>query len=139
MTQNKLTQASLLGLGGSLFLSVAGLGLNQLGVRSWLGSYGELFLHPLVIWLTFFIISGISLVEIPMMIYTIRTMAASNKPNTARLVILTTGLYVLFAAFYALPFLLLAEGGYLAMGFFLASMSFLRFGVGLVFLKDISL
>ena len=93
-----------------------------------------LFNNPLIAWLMFLMFGGISLIEIPVMIYGLRKILNSNKPSTVNIALLTNGVFVSFTVIYALPNLLLTNINLIWMGLVLTAFSFIRFGTSIIFL-----
>lgn len=93
-----------------------------------------LFPQPVVAWVMFVMFGAISLIEIPVMVYSLRKLSGSRKTGATRLALFANGAFVFFAAVYALPNLLLTGTGQIWMGLLLGGFSALRFGAGVVFL-----
>jgi len=79
------------------------------------------------------ILGGFSLVEIPLMVYTLRRLAIERHGNQGAVVGMNA-LYVAFAAVYGLPLLFLT--GDLAWSLALCSLAFVRFGSSLLFVRQ---
>jgi hypothetical protein len=79
------------------------------------------------------ILGGFSLVEIPLMVYTLRRLAIERSGNQ-QAVIAMNAFYVAFAAAYGLPILFLT--GELAWSLALCSLSFLRLVSSLLFVRQ---
>ncbi|MFQ5578520.1 MAG: hypothetical protein ACE5G8_16200, partial [Anaerolineae bacterium] len=92
--------------------------------------------HPLAAWGLFVFFGGIALIEIPVMVFGLRKLAAAQNTRAAAIAAAANGGFVFFAAVYALPNLLLTETRFLWLGLLLAGTSFLRFGAGLLFLPQ---
>jgi len=121
-----------------IFAAGIGLLLNPLTVvvgvvihHLWLPT---LFPQPIIAWALFILFSGISLLEIPVMIYGLRKMVEGAKPTTIKVALFTVGVFVSFAAIYALPNILLTDLKYLWMGVLLSSLSLIRFSAAIIFL-----
>jgi len=84
-------------------------------------------------WLLFLFFGAFALAEIPLMVFALRKMAREESPATRRVAVLLNGVFVFFAAVYALPNLLLAETRFVWLGLALAATAFLRFGASLLF------
>jgi hypothetical protein len=119
----------LAGIGGllaSLLLSV---------VSTWLVASGILkpiFPYRLVVILLVIVLAGFSLAEIPMMIFTMRRLAAEGSQNE-RVVIALNSLYVFFAAVYGVPVTLLT--GSVGWGLGLCALSVLRFATSVALVR----
>lgn len=105
-------------------------------LSTWLVCSG--ILHPpfpyrLVVILLVIVLGGFSLAEIPMMIFTMRRLAAERAENE-RLVVGLNALYVFFAAIYGVPVALLT--GYIGWGLGLCALSVLRFATSSILVRD---
>ena len=93
-------------------------------------------LGPLVtgwaMWLLLALVLTFSLGEIPLMLFGMRQMVVSTSGK--RLAVLTNIAFTLFAAVYAVPFLLLT--GRIGLGIVLAGLCFVRFACALWFVPD---
>ena len=86
--------------------------------------------YPIVHWAIFVFLGGISLAEMPLMIFTLRKLIADNVSPVVILLIVVA--FVFFAGVYALPNLLLTEK--LWMGITLSMLIFLRWILSVIFL-----
>ena len=79
-----------------------------------------------------------SVVEIPVMIYSMRRIAASPNPKAMYAALITNAGYTFFAAVYAAPFILLAGQSTveLTAGAMMGALSFVRFISSMVFLAN---
>ena len=77
--------------------------------------------------------AAFSLVEMPMMIYTMRRLVIERQKNRT-VVVFLNALYVFFAAVYAAPVIVLT--GSLGWGLFLAILSLARFVSSLLFIHE---
>jgi Co/Zn/Cd efflux system component len=82
-------------------------------------------------WTLFFFLAFFSLVEIPVMTFGLRRLAAGNNPKARILALFTNSGYVFFGAVYAAPFILLT--GRSGPGLALAALSAARFISTLLF------
>lgn len=118
------------GMAGAIFLS--GFALVVV-VSGWIPI---LITSPISVWTIFLFLLVFSLAEIPVMIYSLRRIAASGSTKAGYLVLLTNVGYTFFAGVYAAPFILLAGHSTLALaaGAFLGALTFVRFISTLIFL-----
>jgi hypothetical protein len=106
-------------------------------VASWLVTGGQVkppfppFL-PLTLVLVV-ILGGFSLIEVPLMVYTLRRLAIERRNNQG-VVVGMNALYVAFAVVYGLPLLFLT--GDAAWSFVLCSLSFVRLASSLLFVRQ---
>ena len=130
MTRTSLVASGLAGLAGAVVLTIACLLVVTSG---WFPIFIE---NPLVIWSLFLLLLFFSLAEIPVMVYSMRRIAASGNPKAKYLIWLTNTGYIFFAAVYAVPFILLAGSSFLllAAGALLGALSVIRFISTLIFL-----
>lgn len=130
MKTNRLLLANSLGLAAGIGLTLLCLWLND----PWIPT-----LLPGLIWVigSLVIFGGTAMLELPLMIYILRNMAANEKDAVRHLALLTSGAFVFFAAVYAVPNLLLADQTQLWAGLLISSTCFLRFACAQFFLKDL--
>lgn len=126
------TRAAISG-GAGLAAALLAAGGCLLARRAWPVA---LLSHPLAAWGLFVFFGGIALIEIPVMVFGLRKLAAAQNTRAAAIAAAANGGFVFFAAVYALPNLLLTETRFLWLGLLLAGTSFLRFGAGLLFLPQ---
>ena len=106
-------------------------------VASWLVTSGRVkppfppFL-PLTLVLVV-ILGGFSLVEVPLMVYTLRRLAIERRNNQG-VVVGMNALYVAFAVVYGLPLLFFT--GDAAWSFVLCSLAFVRLASSLIFVRQ---
>jgi len=79
------------------------------------------------------VLGSFSLAEMPMMIFTMRRLAAERAENE-RLVVGLNALYVFFAAIYGVPVTLLT--GYIGWGLGLCALSILRFATSSILVRE---
>jgi hypothetical protein len=126
MSRNNLILTGLVGLVGAVFLTALSLWIINQG---WLPI---LVTRPLYVWGLFLFLLAFSVVEIPVMLFGLRRIAASPNSRATSLVLLTNAGYIFFGAIYALPLILLT--GRLGMGVALAALAVIRFFSSLYFL-----
>lgn len=128
MSRSSIVLTGLIGLiGAGLLTAVAIL----LVLRDWLP---VLLTRPLYIWGLFLFLLLFSLAEIPVMVLGIRHIAGSVNPKAKYVVLLVNTSYPLFAAVYAVPFILLT--GRLIPGAALAALGLIRFITAVLFLPN---
>jgi hypothetical protein len=132
MVRGSILSSGLLGLAGAILLTAGCVA----GATS--GLIPVLLSDPLLVWGLYLFLLTISVLEIPLMIFTMQRMAASPNPRAGTLVWLTNVAYTFFAAVYAAPFILLAGASQLELGagIGLAALSLGRFISSLVFLRN---
>ena len=81
-----------------------------------------------------FMLVGISLAEIPLMIFAIRRLAGSSSGDNRRIAAILNGLYVLFAAIYAVPVSLLT--GNVLWTLVLSALCIVRFATSMAFVRE---
>ena len=130
MTRSGIIFSGVLGLIGAILLTGACVALMTSGLIP------VLLTGPLFVWGLFLFLLTLSVLEIPLMIFTMGRMATSANPRATYVVLLTNTAYTFFAAVYAAPFILLAGGSQLELwaGIGLASLSIVRFSSAMVFL-----
>jgi putative copper export protein len=89
--------------------------------------------YPAVTWLFALVFGGISLVEMPMMIFAMRRLLVERKSNYG-LVLGLNALFVFFAAVYGTPVLLFTAS--LAWGLTLCALGIARFVSSLLFVRE---
>ena len=89
--------------------------------------------YSTVTWLLALIFGGISLAEIPMMIFALRRLLVERKGNRS-VVLGLNALFVFFAAVYGAPVLLFT--GSLAWGLALCALGLVRFVSSLLFVRE---
>lgn len=128
MSQSSIVLTGLIGLiGAGLLTAVAIL----LVIRDWMP---VLLTQPFYVWGLFVFLLLFSLAEIPVMILGIRHIARSVNPKAKYIVLLVNTSYPLFAAVYAVPFILLT--GRLIPGAGLAALCLVRFLTAIIFLPN---
>jgi hypothetical protein len=120
--------------GSLLWSGLAGLVLDGLlaTVATWLVAGGLIrppLPQPLVVLLVVVILGGISLVEIPLMVFALRHLAA-DQPRNRRLLPGLNAVYVFFAGIYGTPVLLLT--GNLTWGWILCGLGLVRLATSLL-------
>ncbi|MCB0208285.1 MAG: hypothetical protein KDJ52_03080 [Anaerolineae bacterium] len=130
MTRANIIATGLMGLVGAIV--VIGMSLSIV-VSNWIPI---LLTRPIIIWTLFLVLLFFSVAEIPLMVYSMRRIAASTNPKAGYLVLLTNTGYTFFAGVYAAPFILLAGRSTLELvaGVLLGSLAFVRFISTLIFL-----
>ncbi len=86
--------------------------------------------YPIAHWATFVFFGGVSLIEMPLMIFTLRKLIADGVSSVVILLIVAA--FVFFASVYALPNLLLTKN--LWMGITLSTLILLRWILSVIFL-----
>ncbi len=132
MSRSGLIFSGLLGLAGAILLTAACVAVMVAGLIP------ALLNRPLLVWGLFLFLLTLSVLEIPLMVFTMRRMATSGNPRAETVVLLTNMAYTFFAAVYAAPFILLTGATQLELGagIALASLSLVRFISSLVFLRN---
>lgn len=132
MTRRSIFWTGLTGLAGAMLLTAASLFVMIQGLIP------AVLQRPLFVWGLFLFLLTFSVLEIPLMIFAMRRMAASPNPRARTVVLLTIAGYTFFAAVYALPFILLTGNSstQLTAGLLLASLSLVRFISAMVFLPN---
>ena len=130
MTRTNIITSGLLGLIGAIILVGGSLAIV---VSGWIPI---LITRPIIIWPFFLVLLLFSVAEIPLMVYSMRRIAASNNAKAVYLVLVTNTGYTFFAGVYAAPFILLAARSTLelAAGALLGVLAFVRFISTLIFL-----
>ena len=80
------------------------------------------------------VLAAISLTEIPLMVFAIRRLASSSSGNSVRIAAVMNGLFVLFAAVYAVPVSLLT--GNVAWTLVLSALCIIRFATSMAFVRE---
>lgn len=128
--RRKLILAGIGGLLASLLLAAG---------TSWIVISGTLSpplpYHPVTLLLVV-ILGGLSLAEIPVMVFTMRRLSSERQDNH-RIVVGLNSLYVFFAAVYGVPVSLLT--GNIGWGLALCALSVVRFATSLAFVQEFSL
>ena len=130
MTRTSLISTGLAGVVGAVLLT--GLAITIVA-SDWI----PIFITNLVIiWTIFLFLFILSVAEIPVMIFSLRRIAASDNPKAKYLILLTNVGYTFFAGVYAVPFILLAGKSTIELvaGAFLGALTLARFGSILIFL-----
>jgi len=132
MTRSSVVWTGLLGLFGGVLLTLL---CAAVMIQGWIP---VLISRPLFVWALFLFLVTLSVLEIPVMVFSMRRMADSPNPRAKYVVQVTNVAYVSFAAVYAAPFLLLTGASQLeiAAGLFLGSLCFVRFISSVVFLPN---
>ena len=128
MSRTSIVLSGLVGLIGAVMLTALCLLIMAQG---WLP---RLVTRPIFVWAIFLFLAFFSIVEIPLMIYGIRHVATGANPKARYLALLTNTGYVLFAAVYAAPFILLT--GELWFGAALAMLGVVRLIAAIIFLPQ---
>lgn len=128
MSRNSIILTSLIGLIGAVLVTALCIVVIRWNLIQPLVT-DTLYAWGLLLFLLFF-----SLAEIPVMIIGIRRINASANPKARYVALLVNAGYVLFAAVYAAPFILLT--GWLGTGTTLAALSIVRFASSLVYLPN---
>jgi hypothetical protein len=126
MTRISIALTGLVGLIGAVIVTVFCMYVT---IQEW---YPIIITNSLIVLVLFLFLALFSAVEIPVMIYGLRSIAASSNPRANTIVLITTGGYTFFAAVYAAPFILLT--GNLWAGAALAGLSLVRFISAVTFL-----
>ena len=80
------------------------------------------------------VLTAISLLEIPLMIFAIRRLASGSSGNNRRIAAVINGLFVLFAAVYAVPVSLLT--GNMVWTLILSALCIIRFATSMAFVRE---
>jgi predicted small integral membrane protein len=126
MTRTSIALTALVGLVGAVVITGFCI---YLVTQPW---YPTIITNSSVILVLFLFLAVFSVAEIPLMIYGLRSIAASANPRAGIIVLITTAGYTLFAAVYATPLILLTEN--LWAGVALAGLSLVRFISAVTFL-----
>jgi hypothetical protein len=132
MSRSNVITTGLVGVVGAIFLTAICLFLVS----------AEWITPPLSRWdyvlMLFLFLLFFSVLEIPMMVFSLRRMLASVNPKAKYVVMFTNAAYTFFAAVYAAPFILLAGDTTpkLIIGVGLSALSLVRFISTVVFLPD---
>ena len=133
MSRSNVIATGLVGVIGAIFLTAVCLFVIS----------ADLYTPPLSRWdyglMLFLFLLFFSLLEIPMMVFSLRRMLDSVNPKAKYVAMFTNGAYTFFAAVYAAPFILLAgdSTGKLVIGVGLSALCFVRFISTVVFLPDV--
>ena len=84
-------------------------------------------------WAVFAFLLALSLAEIPLMVYGLRKIVATDTPGLDWAVVATNGTFVAFAAVYGGAFILLT--GRIGWGLALCGLGLVRFGASLIFAR----
>jgi hypothetical protein len=128
MSRIDIILSGLVGLIGAVILTAL---CFLLMARGWMPI---LIARPVFVWGLFVFLAFFSVVEIPLMVFGIRRIAASANPKAQYMALLTNAGYVFFAAVYAAPFILLT--GRLWLGAALAILSVARLATAIIFLPQ---
>ncbi len=130
MSRFSLISTGLPGLIGSMLLTFTCIFVMAQGLIP------AIISRPLIVWGLFLFLLTFSVLEIPIMIFSMQKMIESVNPKAKYVVLLTNTAYTFFASVYAAPFILLTGQSSLeiAAGGALASLSIVRFITSLVFL-----
>ena len=126
MSRISIALTGLVGFIGAIVLTALCIAVM---VQGWIPA---LVTDPLLVWIIFLFLAFFSVVEIPVMIFGIRRLAASANPRAKYVALLTNAMYTFFAAVYAAPFILLT--GYLWAGAALAALSLARLISAIIFM-----
>ena len=126
MSRSSIWWTGLAGLVGAVGLTAVCL---FLATQKWSPA---LLAKPIYVWGLFLFLLFFSLVEIPVMIFSIRRIVASPNPKARYVALLITAGYPFFAAVYAAPFILLT--GRVVVGGAMAALAVVRFVSALLFL-----
>ena len=133
MSRSSVIATGLVGVTGAIFLTAVCLFVIS----------ADLYTPPLSRWdyglMLFLFLLFFSLLEIPLMVFSLRRMLDSVNPKAKYVAMFTNGAYTFFAAVYAVPFILLAgdSTGKLVIGVGLSALCFVRFISTVVFLPDV--
>ena len=133
MSRSSVIATGLVGVIGAIFLTAVCLFVVS----------AELITPPLSRWdyvlMLFLFLLFFSLLEIPVMVFSLRRMVDSINPKAKYVAMFTNSAYTFFAAVYAVPFILLAgdSTGKLVIGVGLSALCFVRFISTVVFLPDV--
>ena len=132
MTRSSVVWTGLLGLSGGVILTLLSVAIM---VQGWIP---VLISRPLFVWALFLFLLTLSVLEIPVMVFSMQRMADSSNPRAKYVVQVTNVAYVSFAAVYAVPFIFLTGSSQLeiAAGLILGSLCFVRFISSVVFLPN---
>ena len=132
MTRSSVVWTGLLGLSGGAILTLLSVAIM---VQGWIP---VLISRPLFVWALFLFVLTLSVLEIPVMVFSMQRMADSSNPRAKYVVQVTNVAYVSFAAVYAVPFIFLTGSSQLeiAAGLILGSLCFVRFISSVVFLPN---
>lgn len=128
MSRNSIILTSLIGLTGAVLVTALCIFVMRWNLIPPLVT-DTFYAWGLLLFLLFF-----SLAEIPVMVIGIGRINASANPKARYVALLVNAGYVLFAAVYAAPFILLT--GWLGTGTGLAALSIVRFASSLVYLPN---
>lgn len=128
MSRNSIFLTGLVGLVGAVILTALCFFIVTV---EWIPI---LVVEPIYVWGLFLFLATFSVAEIPVMIISIRRIAASVNPKAKYVALFTSAGYSFFAAVYATPFILLT--GRLWPGVALAALSLARFISAVVFLPN---
>ncbi len=118
-----------LGLLAGLIMMIGCIVVNYM----WLSQY------VLSIWIvggTFFVCLLLSLLEMPLMIFSLRQITKSERENVRTLTLFGNGIFVFFGMVYAVPNLLMTYPDFWWFGGVLASLTLVRFLISIVFLDE---
>jgi hypothetical protein len=130
MTRGGIIFSGLLGLTGAFLLTTISVVVMAQKIVP------VLLQPPLLVWGLFLFLLTLSLLEIPLMVFTMRRIASSPNPRSQAIVLLTNIAYTFFGSVYAAPFILLAGATWVEIyaGIGLAALSIVRFITSVVFL-----
>jgi hypothetical protein len=132
MSRSNVIATGLVGVIGAIFLTAVCLFLVS----------ADLITPPLsrrdYVLMLFLFLLFFSLLEIPLMVFSLRRMLDSVNPKAKYVAMFTNAAYTFFAAVYAAPFILLAGDSTpkLVIGMGLSALSLVRFISTVVFLPD---
>ena len=132
MSRSSIFWTGLLGLFGGIVLTLLSVAIM---IQGWIP---VLISGPLFVWTLFLFLLTFSILEIPLMVFSMQRMADSSNPRAIYVVLVTNLAYVSFASVYAAPFILLTGSSQLeiAAGLILGSLCFVRFISSVVFLPN---
>ena len=132
MSRSSVVWTGLFGLIGAIILTA----LCVVVMLS--GRIPALFSQSLFVWGLFLFLLFFTVVEIPVMVFSMKRIAVSPNPRAKYVVLITNTGFVFFAAVYAVPFILLAGHSTinLLVGVLLAGLAFVRFFSSLIFLPE---
>lgn len=124
--------------GMGLIVCLVGTTLALLA-RPWLPPWPAWLNLPLMAWGIFLFLIAFALLEIPVMVYGLRKIAAGNSPRSPTITLVGNGIYVAFPLIYALPNLLLTNASLIWLGIVISATSFLRFASSIIFLPSVQI
>ncbi len=130
VSRNSVAPAGGIGLCAALVTVLAA----NFAARAWISA--PLLPQAWAGWGLFLLFGGISAVEIPLMVFGLKKLAASPDSLARRGTQVGVGVFVFFAAVYALPNLLLTAPSLRWMGIALGAAAVVRFGAAVIFVSQ---